>query len=94
MRKEKNKARLHPTREQGPSTKRRKVDKDEYINIKEIWGKPTVTKTNKNKTTEITEEKTNNKKIKSENEINTDVDKVDCKSEEVVENETMYHLML
>ena len=54
LRKEQNKARLHPTREQGPSTKRRRTgDKNEYISIHDIWGEPEVTKQTKNKRTEL-----------------------------------------
>ena len=47
--KERNKARLRPTREQGPAKKRRKVHENEYINIKEIWGEPNVREQQKNK---------------------------------------------
>ena len=47
LRKEMNKARLHPTREQGPSKKRRKITENEYINIQEIWNKPKISTTQK-----------------------------------------------
>ena len=40
LRKEKNKARLRPTKESGPSQKRRKINSTEYININDIWGEP------------------------------------------------------
>ena len=39
LRKERNKARLHPTKESGPRTKKRKVDKNHYVSIGEIWGR-------------------------------------------------------
>ena len=64
LRKEKNKARLHPTRESGPSTKKRKIGNFEYISIKEIWGEPETTNPTKNKKNQETEE---NKKRKTEN---------------------------
>ena len=48
LRKEKNKARLHPTKEVGP--KRRKInEQNNYITINEIWGKPPVATQIKNK---------------------------------------------
>ena len=51
MRKERNKARLHPSREQGPAKKRRKVgENNEYIIIKEVWGEPTKNMQVKHKT--------------------------------------------
>ena len=54
FRKKQNKARLHPTRVQGPSTKRRRTgDKDEYISINDILGELEVTKQIKNKRTDI-----------------------------------------
>ena len=37
MRKKHNKARLLPARE-GPPEKRRKLNEEEYISIKEVWG--------------------------------------------------------
>ena len=45
-------ARLHPTREQGPAKKRRKVEQDEYIVINEVWGEQERTIQVKNKSTE------------------------------------------
>ena len=56
LRKERNKARMHPTREQGPAKKRRKVHENEYINIKEIWGEPKVGEQQKNKNPEQNQE--------------------------------------
>ena len=48
LRKEKNKARLHPTKKVGP--KRRKINEENnYITINEIWGKPPVATQIKNK---------------------------------------------
>ena len=49
LRKERNKARLHPTKEQGPKSKRRKINETEYIDIKEIWGEPKPTNAEKRK---------------------------------------------
>ena len=49
MRKNRNKARLHPTKQGGPSTRRRKIDSNEYIRIEDIWGAPPVTVAIKNK---------------------------------------------
>ena len=40
MRKEQNKKRLHPTKETGTAMKRRKVNDNEYVSIREIWGRP------------------------------------------------------
>ena len=60
LRKDRNKARLHPMREQGPSRKRRKVNDGEYINIKEIWDKPRMSTTTKR--TKETENKIGTKK--------------------------------
>ena len=48
LRKEKNKARLHPTKPSGPNSKRRKIDKNNYVSIQEIWGKPDIIKPTKN----------------------------------------------
>ena len=56
LRKERNKARMHPTREQGPAKKRRKVHENEYINIKEIWGEPNMREQQKNKNPEQNQE--------------------------------------
>ena len=47
MRKEKNKLRLHPTKENGPKPKRRKVGKENHVSIGEIWGKPEKTEPEK-----------------------------------------------
>ena len=41
-----NKQRLHPTREQGPKTKRRNLNNIEYV---ETWGQPEVSNPRKNK---------------------------------------------
>ena len=49
LRKQRNKARMHPTKEIGNAKKKRKIDKNEYINIDTIWGNPTPTKPQKNK---------------------------------------------
>ena len=53
LRKEMNKARLHPTKESGPKPKRRKIGTgtNDYIDIQEIWGKPTTTRQEKSKKT-------------------------------------------
>ena len=48
LRKLKNKARLHPTKEQGPNNKRRKAENNQYISITEIWGEPERTTSTKN----------------------------------------------
>ena len=42
MRKKHKKARLLPARE-GPPEKRRKLNKEDYVSIKEVWGAPTTT---------------------------------------------------
>ena len=52
IRKERNKARLRPSKVQDVGTKRRKINNEEYITIQEIWGKPTRTEPQKNKRTE------------------------------------------
>ena len=52
LRKARNKARLHPTREQGPAKKKRRVQENEYVNIKEVWGEPGPREPTKNKRTE------------------------------------------
>ena len=44
LRKEINKNRLHPTKEEGPNPKRRKVGKADYVSIDKIWGKPVISK--------------------------------------------------
>ena len=49
LRKQRNKQRLHPTREQGPNPKRRRVNEYEYIDIGEKWGQPEITTAGKNK---------------------------------------------
>ena len=43
LRKERNKARLELTRNKGPANKRRKTEKNEYINVDKIWGQPPTT---------------------------------------------------
>ena len=62
LRKHRNKLRLHPTREQGPRTKRRKLNNTEYISIEETWGQPETSKPRKNK--EIPTENTENENKK------------------------------
>ena len=49
LRKQRNKARLLPSREQGPSQKRRRIDENNYVSIKEVWGEPEHSKPCKNK---------------------------------------------
>ena len=49
LRKKMNKARLHPTKERGPNSKRRKIGTEEYVSIDEIWGKPNVSRQEKSK---------------------------------------------
>ena len=68
LRKVKNKARLHPTREQGPSQKRRRLNSNEYINITKVWGEPEKTTAEKNKENTAEQENTNrnNKKKRTE----------------------------
>ena len=63
LRKERNKARLHPTREQGPSKKKRKIAENEYIDIQEIWKKPTLSTTQKRE--QEIEETIPNKKMRT-----------------------------
>ena len=65
LRKERNKARLHPTREQGPSKKKRKINEEEYINIQEIWDKPKMSTTQKRE--QETEESQAKKKMRNQN---------------------------
>ena len=62
LRKQRNKARLHPTKELKP-TKRRKINENnQYITIEEIWGKPPIAAPGKNKPeTENGREKPNKK---------------------------------
>ena len=49
LRKERNKARLEPTRIKGPASKRRKTENNEYINVDKIWGQPAITSPKKHK---------------------------------------------
>ena len=65
LRKEKNKARLHHNRDSGSSTKKRKIDENNYIDIQEVWKKPEITKQQKNK---IQEDEQNNAKRAKKNE--------------------------
>ena len=53
LRKQMNKSRLHPTKEGGPKQKRRKIGtgSNEYVDIQEIWGKPTTSRQEKSKKT-------------------------------------------
>ena len=44
LRKIKNKARQHPTKEKGPNPKRRKTENKKYVSIQEIWGEPEQTR--------------------------------------------------
>ena len=60
LRKERNKARLHPTREPDNNKKRRKLEDGNYIKIQEIWGQPKQAWPSKNKNVE--QENTQNKK--------------------------------
>ena len=53
LRKERNKARLHPTREPDNLKKRRKVENGNYIKIQELWGEPEQARPNKNKGEEL-----------------------------------------
>ena len=55
LRKEKNKARLHPTKETGPITKKGRTEKNNYVSIQEIWGRPR--KPSKNKTRQTHQQK-------------------------------------
>ena len=61
LRKEKNKARLHPDRDNGP----RKIDENNYVDIQEVWKKTEITKQQKNK---IQEDEQNNAKRAKKNE--------------------------
>ena len=65
LRKEKNKARLHPTKENGPSTKRRRTNNQEYIKIKEIWGEPSLSEQVKRKENNTPEKDMKRKRIDS-----------------------------
>ena len=80
LRKERNKARLHPTREQGPSKKKRKLAENEYISIQEIWNKPTMSTTQKRE--QELEEIEPNKKMKS----NTSTENIAVQHGEILTN--------
>ena len=63
LRKEKNKARLHPTKEGGPTRKKRKINENEYISIEQVWEKPSTTKARKS--TRTSTENTENKRTRT-----------------------------
>ena len=67
LRKKKNKARLIPSKSEPTGAKRRKINDQEYISIKEIWGKPKQSEPVKNKATEQPEITQHNKKARKEN---------------------------
>ena len=80
LRKERNKARIHPTREQGPSKKRRKIGEDEYISISEIWGQPQKREAVKSKRQEEEQEESNaniEKKIRIESATTPTKEKIE-----------------
>ena len=64
LRKERNKARLQPSREQGPASKRRKLEENEYINVTELWGEPPVTEQKKTVRIDEQEVGSNSKKTR------------------------------
>ena len=80
LRKERNRARLHPTREQQPS-KRRKIVENEYITIKEVWGEPEKSTQTKNKAenTESTQPEKKTKKSPGEQVVLTNVKRIENK---------------
>ena len=67
LRKKKNKSRLVPSKGERSGAKRRKINDQEYISMKEIWGKPTPSVPKKNKATEQPEITQQNKKPRNEN---------------------------
>ena len=90
LRKERNKARLHPTKEQGPKCKRRKINEKEYVNIKEIWGEPKqgiAEKRKKEKDTNVVDELVENKNKKIGKEM-----KESATETELVEQEQDEHI--
>ena len=73
LRKQKNKARLHPTKPEGPETKRRKITDKKYVAKQEIWGKPDKTEPIKTKITQEIKQQTNKRiKLSGQDEINED----------------------
>ena len=66
LRKQRNKARLMPAKSQDLGTKRRKINRTEYITINEVWGRPEKTKSVKNKANSEPEQEPTPKKMKNE----------------------------
>ena len=76
LRKAKNKARLHPTKETGPDKKKRRVQQEEYIDIGEIW--KGVQQGNRKRKVSISKEDENNAEVwstKREKIINQNAEK-------------------
>ena len=73
MRKDRNKKRLHPTKETGNPMKRRKVNESEFVSINEIWGRPEKKSPVKSKNTEPEKEQMPPNK-KRKDEINPEVE--------------------
>ena len=67
LRKKKNQSRLVPSKSEQSGAKRRKINDQEYISMKEIWGKPKASVPKKNKATEQPEITQQNKKPRNEN---------------------------
>ena len=89
MRKEMNKKRLHPTKETGAALKRRKVNENEYVSIKEIWGRPEKKNPVKIKTQE-TERNQMPPSKKRKNEKSTETDMCE-RNEDMKRKENMGH---
>ena len=68
LRKQPNKARLMPAKSHDLGTKRRKINKTEYITINEVWGRPEKTTSVKNKANSEPEQEPIPKKIKTKHE--------------------------
>ena len=68
LRKQRNKARLMPGKALNQGTKRRKINSEDYITIKEIWGKPEKTESKKNKAESQLEQEPRIKKLRTEQE--------------------------
>ena len=68
LRKQQNKARLMPAKSHDLGTKRRKINKTEYITINEVWGRPEKTTSVKNKANSEPEQEPVPKKVKTKHE--------------------------
>ena len=66
LRKQRNKARLLPAKEQIQGTKRRKIDHEKYVTIQEIWAQPETPSQTNNKAMEQPQENAENEKMEQQ----------------------------